>query len=228
MQFPKLKPSTRRRVQIDAFRGYEHTPVVRVGAFYDMKNISGERAPLLRVRRRRAEVSELDDCPADAVLAVAGRGAPVLLDMDGTLWAGGNSLARLLPGESSLYAWDDANHNVPILRQQAVLDALTKPGSYEFQYDSQGELWCNVSGPEQLPGDSFDVFPRVGGQRLSILYDYELEDYQLRQMVFLGGWVCVFPDGVYANTVKLLPLPEPRLRSWSESQGLWVDRKSVV
>ena len=50
MRYPKLTVPTKRRVLIDRFRGYEHLPEVSAGAFYDMKNLSGEAAPLLRVR----------------------------------------------------------------------------------------------------------------------------------------------------------------------------------
>ncbi|MBO4212447.1 MAG: hypothetical protein J5878_07320 [Oscillospiraceae bacterium] len=282
MQYPKLKPIARRRVQVDAFRGYEHKPAVRAGAFYDMKNLSGERAPLLCVRRRRTQVEELDGCPTEEVLAVAGRGTPVILDIHGTLWAGGNSLARMLPGESSLIVRDTAGNPVPVLMREAILEALTRPGTYVFRFNANRNLWLHDGGPEQLPADSFDVFPRVSGQTLILMYDYSLRYEQKRKLVFLGGWVCVFPDGAYANTVKLrqgqemirnvdygqieqanvsaqgravfqicsadgTPLTvtwsesapqsgcwvdtseqDLQLRSWSESQGLWVEVKPFV
>ena len=100
MQLPMLKPTKRRRILIDRFRGYEQTPAVSAGAFYDMKNLSGERAPLLCVRRRRTVAEMIDDCPTDCVLAMAGRSSPVVLDAHGTLWCGGQALPRLWTADS--------------------------------------------------------------------------------------------------------------------------------
>ena len=48
MRFPMLKPGAKKRVLIDRCRGYSHTPEPGAGAFYDMENLSGEAAPLLR------------------------------------------------------------------------------------------------------------------------------------------------------------------------------------
>ncbi len=53
MKYPKLTQPAREQTVIDRFLGYEHRPDVRPGAFYDMKNLSGAKEPLLTVRPRR-------------------------------------------------------------------------------------------------------------------------------------------------------------------------------
>lgn len=277
MQFPMLKPTNRRRILIDRFRGYEHTPAVSAGAFYDMKNLSGEGAPLISVRRRRTEAETIDDCPTDCVLAMAGRGSPVVLDAHGTLWCGGHPLPRLLDGTITLYAVDDRGADVPIPRRDRLLESLVRPGSYEFRYDAALERWMGSETFGSLPDYVLGEAPRTDGMRITVHYAYTLSQIGLRRMVFLGGWVCIFPDGKYANTVKLRQWQEleegvdygsmgqknvctegtatiqacnaegtvcavtwadaapssgywvdttesePKLKAWSESQGLWLE-----
>ena len=53
MQYPRLSPLPRRKSLISAFYGYEHLEKVRPGAFYDMKNLSADRFPLMSVRPAR-------------------------------------------------------------------------------------------------------------------------------------------------------------------------------
>ena len=53
MKYPKCKPLIRRKGLIGTFLGYEHLQKVRVGAFYDMRNLSADKYPLLSVRPDR-------------------------------------------------------------------------------------------------------------------------------------------------------------------------------
>lgn len=53
MKYPKLGKLNRRRGMIGSFLGYEHLEKVRVGAFYDMLNLSADKFPLLSVRPDR-------------------------------------------------------------------------------------------------------------------------------------------------------------------------------
>lgn len=55
MRYPRLSPLPRRKSLISTFYGYEHLEKVRAGAFYDMKNLSADRFPLLGVRPERLE-----------------------------------------------------------------------------------------------------------------------------------------------------------------------------
>ena len=277
MLLPMLKPTKRRRILIDRFRGYEQTPAVSAGAFYDMKNLSGERAPLLCVRRRRTVTDTIDDCPTDCVLAMAGRSSPVVLDAHGTLWCGGQALPRLLDGRLLLSAVDAEGTTVPILRRELLLTAMLRPGSYELCYDAAQQRWLVSEEFGSLPDDVLGEAPRTDGAVVRVDYDYPLTRTGVRQMVFLGGWVCIFPDAKYANTVKLrqgqvleagvdygsmgqrnyctegaaviqacnaegtvcavtwsdvapesgywvdTTESEPKLKAWSESQGLWLE-----
>ena len=280
MRYPKLKAPARRQVLIDRFRGYEHLPQVSAGAFYEMENLSGEQAPLLTVRRRRQPLERLDGCPVEWILAVGGRGTPVVLDGDGTLWSQGCALPRLLEGTVGLLATEAQSGSVEITRRQELLELLVSTGTHSFVYSASAARWVGADG--SLPADAFALQSPADGTELTVRYTYRLENRELRRLVFLGGWVCIFPDGKYANTVKLrqgqemeegvdygsigqsnmsdvgtacfeacgpdgtprtvtwadaapesgcwvdTSETEPKLRAWSESQGLWVEVSPYV
>ena len=203
MRFPKLKPAAQKRTLITAFRGYEHVPSVSPGAFYDMQNLSGDPSPLLRVRRRRTEVPELDDNPANAVNTLGGRGTPTLLDNYGTLWCGGHPIPRLLDGTPGLAAEDEAGQSVTIRNPQAVYAILVTPGSYSFVYDEAADKWRGQEGQGDLDGSVFAPLQAEDEMLILVQYSYTPARSLLRELVFMGSWVCVFPDGKYANTAKL-------------------------
>lgn len=203
MRFPKLTPAAQKRTLITAFRGYEHVPSVSPGAFYDMQNLSGEGSPLLRVRRRRTEVSHLDGSPTTAVNTLGGRGTVTVLDNYGTLWCGGHPLPRLLDGTASLSVVDEGDRAVTVADSQAVYNILTTPGDYTFQYNAAASRWQGREGQGNLAGGVFAPSQPEDGMILFVTYAYSLSQSRLRELVFLGSWVCVFPDGKYANTAKL-------------------------
>ena len=282
MRYPMMKPAPKKRVLIDSFRGLEHCPAVSAGAFYDMKNLSGLRAPLLCVRPRRTETRSLDGCPTDRVLAVGGRGSPVILDAAGTLWCGGRALPRLLEGSLSLTAEDAAGRSAELPEPEPVLELFPTAGSLQLRYEAALDRWVAGEGAVALQGYLIRPQEITPGMTVTVRCDYTLQRQGPRSLVFLGGWVCVFPDGKYANTVKLRqdqPLeqgvdygdmggsytcrsgnavfqpcgpdgsarsvvrsetapdggfwidasePEPVLKVWSESQGLWTAAASYV
>lgn len=203
MRYPKLRTLEKKRVLIDRFRGYEHLPEVSAGAFYDMRNLTGTSGSLLRVRGRRTEIGTLEGCPADRVIAVGGRGAVVLLDSAGTLWSGGRPLPRLLDGTASLTVRDAQGRSVGVPDRDAVLSALVSPGVYRYQWDAASERWEPLDGSEALAGALLSPAEQADGQRVELVYGYTLSRPGRRRLVFLGGWVCVFPDGKFANTVLL-------------------------
>ena len=55
MLYPKLRKKAVRRQTVSAFGGYEHRRRTSEGAYYDTRNLSTERYPLLSVRKRRGE-----------------------------------------------------------------------------------------------------------------------------------------------------------------------------
>lgn len=203
MRYPKLTVPTKKRVLIDRFRGYEHLPEVSAGAFYDMKNCSGEPAPLLTVRARRTEVTTLDGCPTSRVNAVGGRGAAVILDQEGTLWCGGEALPRLLDGTASTSAVDELDRSVEISDPDALLAALGVPGTHRFRYNASMRRWIALGGDDSLAAAVLNPPELADGLTVRVSYSYTLSSPVRRELVFLGGWVCVFPDGKYANTVRL-------------------------
>lgn len=203
MRYPKLIPPKKRRVSVDRFRGYSHTPEPGAGAFYDMQNLSGEAAPLLRTRRRRTEPRTLDGCPAGRVLAVGGRGQTVVLDADGTLWCGGAALPRLLDGTVSLNAYDGEDSAAALPQPERILNTLTSPGDYRYRYEASTDRWRPLDGGASLEGSLLDPGEKYDGMILRLVYRYSLRRPGLRRLVFLGAWVCVFPDGKFANTLKL-------------------------
>ena len=203
MRYPKLKAPEKRRVLIDRFRGYEHLPAVSAGAFYDMQNLSGDRPPLLVTRGRRTQPQTLDGCPVDRVLAVGGRGRTVVLDADGSLWCGGAALPRLLEGSVSLSAWDEENRAAALPEPERVLRTLKSPGEYRYRCEASADRWSSLDGGQPLSGNLLDPGTKEDGTLLRLVYRYSLRNSGRRQLVFLGAWVCVFPDGKFANTVKL-------------------------
>ena len=203
MRFPKLKPAAQKRVLIDSFRGYEHTASIRPGAFYDMQNLSGIQSPLLCVRRRRAQVQTLDGNPTASVNTVGGRGAVVVLDNYGTLWCGGHPVPRLLDGRKALSAQDEEEDTVEISDEDAVYACLVTPGSYHFQYDAATESWCGQEEQGDLAEAVFAVDEPEDEMQITVHYSYTLRKSQLRELVFMGSWVCIFPDGKFVNTEKL-------------------------
>ncbi len=203
MRYPKLTAPAKRRVLIDRFRGYEHLPELSAGAFYDMENCSGEPAPLLTVRRRRTELTALEGCPTTRVLAVGGRGAAVVLDLYGTLWCGGNALPRLLDGTPSMTARDAAEQSVEIADPDSLLSALGVPGNYRFRYIASMNLWHSLDGDEELAASVLRPAALTDGTTVTVRYSYAVQSAAQRRLVFMGGWVCVFPDGKFANSVRL-------------------------
>ena len=203
MRYPKLKVSEGKRYLIDRFRGYEHLPEVSAGAFYDMENCSGEPAPLLTVRARRTEVRTLDGCPTDRVNALGGRGAAVVLDQDGTLWCGGRALPRLLDGTPTLSAADEQDRAVTITDPDRLLAALTLPGVHRFRYVASLQSWHGVDEIRDVPAAVLDPVELTDGMILRVTYGYTPRGSSRRKLVFLGSWVCVFPDGKFCNTAKL-------------------------
>lgn len=203
MRYPKLNPAPQKRVLIDSFRGYEHTPSVSPGAFYDMQNLSGAHTPLLSVRKRRTEIQVLDGNPSTAVNTMGGRGTVVVLDNYGTLWCGGHPIPRLLDGRRSLSARDADDEAVTICEEDAVYALLVTPGIYTFTYDAAASLWRGQNGQGDLAEAVFDLEQPEDETELYVSYSYTLRKSQLRELVFLGSWVCIFPDGKYAHTGKL-------------------------
>ncbi len=203
MRYPKLKAPEKRRVLIDRFRGCEHLPEPGAGAFYDMRNLTGVGGALLRTRGRRTETARLEGCPADRVLAVGGRGAAVILDDGGTLWSGGQALPRLLDGVVSLTARDWQGRSVTVADRDAVLRALARPGVYRYCYQAAYGRWSPLDGGGVLAGSVLEAPELLDGQIVELDYGYTLHRPGLRRLVFLGGWVCVFPDGKFVNTVRL-------------------------
>ncbi len=210
MRYPNIKVPARKRVLIDRFRGYEHLPTVSAGAFYDMENLSGDRAPLLRTRPGRQELRSWAGWPNVGLLAMGGRGEPVQLDRNGTLWCGGVPLPRLLKGRSSLCA-EGPEGSVGITDEAALQHTLRVPGLYQYRYRRSLRRWVSIGTTDDLPEALFDYVPELDGTELTVSYSHYPENSGLRQLVLLGGWVCVFPDGRFANTVKLrqgLPMTE--------------------
>ena len=203
MRYPKMTVPSRKRSLIDSFRGYEHLPKVSAGAFYDMENGSGEGAPLLTVRRRRTTVTQVDGCPTNHVNALGGRGTPVVLDDYGTLWCGGKALPRLLEGTAAVTAMDGDGEPISIPDPAPVYRRMAVPQVYNYRYSASSNTWIALNGGGDLAGNLLVPGALTDGMLAQIQYSYTLREEGQRELVFMGGWVCVFPDGKFANTVAL-------------------------
>ena len=93
MLYPKLRKKAVRRQTVSAFGGYEHRLRTSEGAFYDTRNLSTERYPLLSVRKRRGEYLALT-----APQGIIEKDALAYID-GGTLYY--NGLATPLTGMSA-------------------------------------------------------------------------------------------------------------------------------
>lgn len=205
MKYPYLRPRAKKTFRIDRFLGYDRRENAPAGCFREMENGSAADAPLLRVRPRRTQVAALDNNPTDAVLTIAGEDAPVVLDMSGALWCGGHALPRLLEGSVGLHLTPEVPQTqVTVLDRAAVEAACPFNGTFEFVYDRDRDLWVRADGAFQFPGAAIATDPQMDhGERIQIRVTFLLRSSAIRSLVFLGGWVCVFPDGLYANTVRL-------------------------
>ena len=93
MLYPKLRKKAVRRQTVSAFGGYEHRLRTSEGAFYDTRNLSTERYPLLSVRKWRGEYLTLT-----APQGIIEKDALAYID-GGTLYY--NGLATPLTGMSA-------------------------------------------------------------------------------------------------------------------------------
>ena len=205
MKYPYLRPRGRKTYRIDRFLGYDRREDAPAGCFREMENGSAADAPLLRVRPRRTQVSALDGNPTGAVLTIAGEDAPVVLDMGGALWCGGHALPRLLAGSVRLSVTEtQPEMQTTILDEAAVAAACPLNGDFEFVYDRDRDQWVRDDGAYRFSGGALVTEPQMDhGDRVRIRVTYLLQNNAIRSLVFLGGWVCIFPDGLYANTVRL-------------------------
>ena len=54
---PQLTPAQQSILTTNAFRGYDHREIIADGCMFDMQNLSGDKSPLLTVRRKRGTAS---------------------------------------------------------------------------------------------------------------------------------------------------------------------------
>ena len=205
MKYPYLRPRARRRCRIGRFLGYDCRPDAPQGAFCGMENGSAAAAPLLRVRPRRTPTSALDACPTDDVYAIGGGDRTAVLDGAGTLWCGGHALPRFLAVRVHALAETEADGRLaPIVDEEAVLAACPEDGTFRFSYDRDDERWVRVDRAVSFPAAALSPQTQPDeGDRLSVTVTSSLQNRAIRSMVFLGGFACVFPDGRFADTLRL-------------------------
>ena len=206
MNYPMLRPRTRKEFRIDRFPGLDCSADPVEGSFRDEMNLAGDRFPAACTAAGPSPAGTLDGCPTNAVLAAGGRSFPVILDASGSLWSGGNVLLRLLPHVLSVTVTADApNQSAELCDESAVRAAALPDGDYVFVYDRDRDLWVLQNGSVSFAGGAVCCDPQQDqGETVTVRFRTALLSAAIeRSLVFLGGWVCVFPDGVYANAVRL-------------------------
>ena len=205
MHYPKLRPIGRRRYLIDSFSGYDCRPEAPAGSFRDMENLSGSRRPHLCVRGAWDRMHYIEGVSTERVLAVSGGAVPVLLDGGGTLWCGGQALPRVLEGTTSATLTALERYQTVVSRDEAaILSVFPIDGEAVFVYESEPSRWVSQDGGRTLTGSAITTNPTADdGDRVLVNVTTTLTRDVDRELRFLGGWVCVFPDGVYANAVRL-------------------------
>ena len=89
INYPRLKAGIRSRQVVDVFKGYNHSPRIGSGEFYEMENLTSDEYPVLSVRKKRGVVRQLK-YGCKGMLYVPGKG---LFYLEQT---GGNSILYLL------------------------------------------------------------------------------------------------------------------------------------
>ena len=209
MHYPTMQVPARKRYRIGRFLGLNCRDDSPEGSFRNMENGSSADAPLFRVRPRRTAPNRLDGNPCTKVLALGKDGAPVLLDSSGTLWCGGHYCSRLLPHRLSFTITSPTLAiSCRILDESAVRAALPLDGSFRFTYNRSAAVWQRDDGGGSIPGAALYTDPQADqGDRITILATTTLSRDDRRSLVFLGGWVVIFPDGVYVNAARLRERP---------------------
>ena len=247
--------------------------VVCVGAFF----VRGGKGNMDETAKRAFMYFTVDS----NILCAAACLGLIIFDVHALL-RGGEALPRLLDGAATLSAADEAGGSAALPDLSSVLELIPTAGDWRFRYDAPENRWSALDSAGSLPGSALVPDALTDGMVVTVRCEFRLQRRGARSLVFLGGWVCVFPDGKYVNTVKLRqaqPMlagedygsiarrcrcsigravfepcgpdgtvrsvvrsataptggywidasePEPVLKAWSESQGLWVPAASYV
>lgn len=206
MKYPQLPVRRQKEIRIDRFLGYDRSVDAPDGSFTDLCDLTGDGFPALRVQPAPEPTATVDGNRADGVLAMADRGVPVLLCADGSLRCGGHTLRRLLPHNLRLTLTCPGQPAPTLVDRDAVLSALADvdDGYYYFVFERFWDRWVREDGQAEFPGPAVicDQQPD-DGDRLTVRLQTVLQPNVERSLVLMGGWACVFPEGCYANTVKL-------------------------
>ena len=204
MYYPVLRPRGRKSCRVDRFYGLDRRPGAPDGCFSELENLSAENFPNLRVRARRTYAYTLDGNMADNVLAVGGKGVPVILDCYGNLRCGGHIQPHILDFQVELHVDPGPDRESRIEDFDAIYSALDLDRDGAFNYCEDTNRWIRDDEDAFFPGSALTLEPHpIDGELIMIRQVISLDDDSPRRLVFLGGWVCVFPDGVYVNTVRL-------------------------
>jgi hypothetical protein len=206
MKYPQLPIRQQKEIRIDRFLGLDRSVGAPDGSFADLRDLTGDGYPALRVQPASALAVSVDGNPADRVLAMADRGVPVLVCADGSIRCGGHILRRLLPHTIRLTLSCPGQPAPTLVDRDAVLSALADvdDGYYCFVFERFWDRWVREDGQAEFPGPAVicDQQPD-DGDRLTVRLQTFLRSDAARDLVLMGGWACVFPDGCYVNTVKL-------------------------
>lgn len=205
MYYPMLRPRGRKQCRVDRFCGLDRRTGAPDGCFSELENLSAENYPCLRVRPRRTDHYSIEGNPTEHVLAIGGKGAPVVLDSGGTLWCGGKPLPHILDHRIELSADAMKSGQIAEIHEpDEVFEAMDLDRDAAFMYDETNDRWIRDDEAAFVSGNALALRPdQNDGDWIMIGQTTILDDNSPRQLVFLGGWVCVFPDGVYANTIRL-------------------------
>ena len=260
MQQVRLKQYTRAKLATETFLGYEHTPEVRDGAWFEANNLSNDLYPRFSVRRARRQLGSLGGLSMDGVIALAGNDRLVALYQDGRIGCNGNYQPILQTFDIIKSA---SEHGTVTVTRTDFLDEFGgEYGRYRYTFDRTNEYWdvdvwvpgtdggrpvtaptngeriatpaCGLvrndargeeriatspSAPRNDTRDGAWVPARSPVADLSdfgiatswqpddqddFYIDYRAEVANMRRtMVETGAFVCIWPDKVWCNVVKL-------------------------
>lgn len=233
MDFPRLRTRPQSTQTTTVFRGLERRPGAGIGWWQNERNLSGDRAPVMSVRKARGTAENVDGNQIDArIVAMCGGDRMVVLDELGRLWSGGhyvNLNDLTVQGVSVNWSIDWDEHEavpgvVPTTGSDATgleLGGLTSDPSRRtvtfrlrsnyFDYDPDTAEWeSNASGTWQTDDPRNYDLTVTAGNYIYPPWEFRIHlwpdsamVYDNTSMIRMGTYVLLYPQKIWVNAVKL-------------------------
>ena len=202
-RMPMLAGAIPQRLVTDTFAGYNHNLKIADGEFFDTKNLTTAQFPMLANRGKRGVISGIGEAIDDGITVEGQSGSSwdipagdgddgdiVMTDGDGRSW----HLIAEEGEEGELGVTDGAGHEW----------RSGRPG------ESVGHRFNGLRAIIKKNGLYWVETETVNGRDVGVLYANGmrtnltgLQTEQETQLVSMGAYICIFPDGKFINTMDL-------------------------